>query len=359
MKVSDKGWHHSDFRIHHYLDTRGKSAYRLWTSNRVMRFKLARSAPVSICNILSNARWGNFTRQIVGATSTARIFSGTRCVVVSHSTHWLPAHFSIGDIRLFNGLAEYKATPLSRLFPTRILRGSFFDLSAVSSRYPTLSLKSDQSVLFRQLSEVVFDRLRSIVYSVHDTWRADILNMIKERDCLVVYLRGGDIFEEGGVNRSYGQPPLAYYQQCVDFCSPRSVVIVSQDDANPCWSALGAWLMDKDINVTYVSSEFSFDYYIQMAAAKVVLSISSNNALLLARRASQLASSSLTFIYEPKQSLLGLRGSAGSVVIATDSVGTYRQKMSVDGWSRSEMQLKMMTSYPVKNILLSHSERKL
>jgi hypothetical protein len=47
-------------------------------------------------------------------------------------------------------------------------------------------------------------------------------------DTLVIHVRSGDIFIEGGSNPSYGQPPIAWYQRLIEDSGYRSIVVVTQ-----------------------------------------------------------------------------------------------------------------------------------
>ena len=45
---------------------------------------------------------------------------------------------------------------------------------------------------------------------------------------LVIHIRSGDIFQPGGANTAYGQPPLSWYQFLIERCGYEDIVVVTQ-----------------------------------------------------------------------------------------------------------------------------------
>ena len=62
-------------------------------------------------------------------------------------------------------------------------------------------------------------------------------------DCLVIHIRSGDITNGTDAHPNYVQPPLSFYQRVVLDCA-LPVLVVTQDNSNPCVQALKTWRPD-------------------------------------------------------------------------------------------------------------------
>jgi len=69
-----------------------------------------------------------------------------------------------------------------------------------------------------------------------------------EKKSLVIHLRSGDIFWTNP-HPDYGQPPLSFYWKVLTFQSWDEVLLISEDDANPCYEGIVGFCKTLDIPV--------------------------------------------------------------------------------------------------------------
>lgn len=60
---------------------------------------------------------------------------------------------------------------------------------------------------------------------------------VSAKKCLVIHLRSGDIFW-ANPHPDYGQPPLSFYWKVLTFQSWDEVLLLSEDDVNPCYQGV-------------------------------------------------------------------------------------------------------------------------
>lgn len=166
---------------------------------------------------------------------------------------------------------------------------------------------------------------------------------------LHIHLRSGDVFGAPRVNPLYGQPPLAFYRLVVEDAIRRlgigRVVLVHEDEANPCIAALRDWLGARGIPQASQSGSFEADVGALLAAEHLVIA-KGTFALpicLLAPR--------LRHVY-------GFRDLSGTEVLAArggrrwrvaDAAGGY---IPEGGWRNTPAQRAMMLDYPPEALRL-------
>ncbi len=91
---------------------------------------------------------------------------------------------------------------------------------------------------------------------------------------MVVHFRAGDVFEGNGGAVGYGQPPLAWYRECVRAHRKRhpdvSVLVICENTNNPCVLPFIEWCGQEGIQVVMQSSSLYEDYAALMRARVIV-----------------------------------------------------------------------------------------
>lgn len=330
-----------------------RSAYRIFTAAD----KTDSSAGISdntLLNILKPFNWGNFVKQLVNACSIASSLHPNCFIVISEAHPWLPDTFSIGGINIFNGMTCYFKQAGYLINPKSVVRGGFFDISPlerVFPRNPNLANKYSCHSTALQLSnivrEVLLDQLKD-----ESAFHRSFTHM-KSKKCVVAYMRGGDIFDDGGSNASYGQPPLAYYLLCIKHIRPSFVFVISQDGKNPCVTALIEWLVAAKIDNSWSRNSFALDYLIQLESENLILGKSSNNIALTAFSSSPYSRRKTLCLYEPNLKLIDITNqSTCSKLIVRDVKGDYRASFGMDRWRNTSDQRDAMVNYPMENLRL-------
>ncbi|MCC8180059.1 MAG: DUF268 domain-containing protein [Planctomycetes bacterium] len=93
---------------------------------------------------------------------------------------------------------------------------------------------------------------------------------------LVAHMRSGDIFKPGDKVLGYAQPPLAWYRMCIrshrHYHGAVKVIVVAEDDKNPCVNGLVEWCKSEKISVRLQSATFEQDYLCLMRAQALIVS---------------------------------------------------------------------------------------
>lgn len=92
-------------------------------------------------------------------------------------------------------------------------------------------------------------------------------------DTLAIHVRSGDIFQPGGSNPKYGQPPLSWYEMLIERCGYRDVAVVTQTKfvqggPNP----VVAEIRKRWPHVRMLSDEVEVDFHTLRHARHVALS---------------------------------------------------------------------------------------
>ena len=99
-------------------------------------------------------------------------------------------------------------------------------------------------------------------------------------NAVVIHLRGGGIFSQKPQSPGYGQPPLAWYKYCLDLHRENqtgggrmSVVVVHEDEKNPCLPGIISYCNDRGIPVRKQSGSLQEDYGYLMHARHLIDSV--------------------------------------------------------------------------------------
>lgn len=172
-----------------------------------------------------------------------------------------------------------------------------------------------------------------------------------------VHLRAGDVFGRKSVPALYGQPPLAFYSLAIAHArrefGVRRVVLVHEDEANPCIPALRDWLGRAGLPFSVQSGTLEQDVGALMSAEHLVVSKGTFAFPIF------LLSSRLRTVYGfrddavlgmekvPYGDLLRHRGIRGLRV--ADAAGRY---IPPDGWRNSPEQRQLMLDYAEADLRL-------
>lgn len=90
-------------------------------------------------------------------------------------------------------------------------------------------------------------------------------------DELFIHLRSGDIFRDQGAHRAYGQPPLAFYRKVLAMQPWRRVMLVYEDEGNPCIGPLKQLLLDAGVAFSVCSGTLREDLQTLYRAQNLVI----------------------------------------------------------------------------------------
>jgi hypothetical protein len=162
---------------------------------------------------------------------------------------------------------------------------------------------------------------------------------------LTIHLRGGDVFGPDP-HRDYGQPPLAFYLKVLESHSWKGVILVTEDDSNPCQDGIEDWCKTRSTPVL-MRGKTSVNEAVEIlgAAASVVLSNGSFGpaALFLNPRIR-----TVFFFGESPHPLLCSQGA--DVYGVGDSTGAYTRLVMAGNWSNDSDQRSLMMSYPATSL---------
>ena len=224
--------------------------------------------------------------------------------------------------------------------PLRPLKGPFQDcqLHAKSIWRSDFFESGTQLHAFDTLSSLeMLDFLRSLYQHLIDGEQRDT-------DTLTVHLRSGDVFGEKP-HLAYGQPPSAFYERVIDSKSWKQLVVVAEDESNPCLDSLLAYASERSIPAEVSGREF----------VDATLAISRSSHLVASRGtfvpAVVYLSKNAKVIYqfeEPIDRIPTMTENQYRTI--SDLSGDYVREIFGRNWQNTIEQRKLMTSYP-KNSL--------
>lgn len=165
---------------------------------------------------------------------------------------------------------------------------------------------------------------------------------------LAIHLRAGDIFTNP--HPSYVQPPLAFYRLCVEFARAElgidRVVLVYEDESNPCIPALKAWLTETGVPHISHSRTLDKDMAMLLAASHCVFGYGSFGLAiaLLSRNLKTVLFPWLERRFDAVSQVTGARA-----VRIDDVGGGY---IGSGKWRNTAEQRQMMLDYPIDNLRL-------
>ena len=213
----------------------------------------------------------------------------------------------------------------SELHAKSIWRSDFFDSGT--------RLHAFDQVSSREMLEV----LRSLYQHLIDGEQHD-------NDTLTVHLRSGDVFGEKP-HPAYGQPPLAFYERVIDSKSWKQLVVVAEDDSNPCLASLLAYASDRSVPTEVSGREF----------VDATLAISRSSHLVASRGtfvpAVVYLSKNAKVIYQFDEPVDKIPTTADNHYrTISDLGGGYVREIFGRNWHNTVTQRTLMTSYPKNNL---------
>lgn len=158
---------------------------------------------------------------------------------------------------------------------------------------------------------------------------------------LTIHLRGGDIFGSNP-HRDYGQPPLSFYLALIKSEHWKQIILVSEDDHNPCFRHIKGWCEASGMPLRQEGQD-SLTRAIETlgSARNVALSHGTFGpaALFL-----QPTSRRVFFFGQEPHPLL--ERSAQSLHRVVDLRGQYMREVMSRNWTNSSQQRELMVSYP-------------
>lgn len=280
----------------------------------------------------TQGRFGNNVRQIGTAVCLAQHL-GIRRVYLSK----LPL-LEIDQPITFGDVTVAPDSALQYDNPRGVLCGTFYHSNVFRAASKGLGYRS-VTAASRTIGQPIFHRL------------AAQPGFVPEATDLAIHLRAGDIFADKVPHPFYIQPPLAFYQMCIAFARAKigvkRVILVYQDEGNPCIRALKTWL--EEIGLPYVaqSSTLEQDLAVLMAARHCVFGRGSfGEAVTLLSRNIR----TLFFCWlEPR--LGSLRDVCDILTIGVEDIANGYIKRG--DWRNTPDQRQMMLDYPLENLRLN------
>lgn len=271
--------------------------------------------------------FGNMTRRIVAAVAVARIL-GISNVIAPKETEFSPDIYRRGLHELDGGLrlwlwSESRKGDLDALHQRDLISGVRFDAEAFA---PEL----------RRAWTDVFDLLL----------KKPALGTMPQNH-LVIHLRGGDVFGPRQP-RSYGQPPLSFYEKILDREPWAAVTVIHQDGANPVLAALLDSCAKRKIGCATHSGAVQDDVAVLLRASTLVAGRGTFMPAVvgLSRNVRRV------FYFHDKFSLHPPVAGV-EIVRIIDKEGTYVRDVLSNNWENSEYQRSLMLSYPQSNLEFS------
>ena len=149
-------------------------------------------------------------------------------------------HFGNSQVQLTNAIDLAKNTKSLLMLPNM---GTCDEAYQFLSRLPNFSYASgggcneplESKFYFKEECyghEISNDARREILQQdIHPHLEYEDINLTD--DDLVIHIRSGNIFG-GWVHKNYAQPPMTFYDKVISEANPKKIIIVSEDDKNPC-----------------------------------------------------------------------------------------------------------------------------
>ncbi|HEV8389203.1 MAG TPA: discoidin domain-containing protein [Dongiaceae bacterium] len=279
----------------------------------------------------AQGRFGNNLNQIGTAVSIARHL-GIRRVYLTKLQR-----LEIDRPIEFRGVTVLPDSALARDKPKGVLCGPFF-YNAVFSR----TLKG---VSYRDIAEAA----RAVGQQIFHRQAAPA-TFVPDATDLAIHLRAGDIFARQQPHQNYTQPPLAFYRLCVEFARAnlgiRRVVLVYEDEGNPCVGALKAHLDEIGLPFLSHTRTLDEDLAVLLAAQHCVFGRGSFGLAVTA-----LSTNLRTVFYswlEPNFRVMSEAAKVRKVSVEDVAKGYTRR----GHWRNTPEQKQLMLDYPIGNLRL-------
>lgn len=187
-----------------------------------------------------------------------------------------------------------------------------------------------------------FINLKNIIYNMHPIiakkYIYPIINELEIEninfdDTLVIHIRGGDIFNVNP-HHDYIQPPLQYYERIIDSSGYQNILIISEDNKNPCIDIV----IKKYNNIKFQKNKLLYDVHVMLKAKYIV---ASNSTLIYTML---ILSNNVKKIYY--NSFLPILNLPNVSIFTYDFVDYIKY----GEWKNTSEQINLMLNFPHKNI---------
>tara|TARA_B100001175_G_C19466102_1_gene619171 strand:+ start:660 stop:1439 length:780 start_codon:yes stop_codon:yes gene_type:complete len=159
-------------------------------------------------------------------------------------------------------------------------------------------------------------------------------NQISNTNILHIHIRAGDVFRGNGAHPAYVQPPLKYYKDIIESKKWEKIIVVYEDDGNPCVNALKK---EEYKNIYFTSNTLDKDINILSQSENLVLGFGTFGLLLF------FLNQNIKQIYIPKYVLEELpKGNWGDVRMNIIDLPNY---INCGEWKNLPSQKTMMLTY--------------
>ncbi len=163
-------------------------------------------------------------------------------------------------------------------------------------------------------------------------------------DALVVHMRSGDVFWPNP-HPEYGQPPLSFYQKVLRHRAWSSVVIVAEDETNPCLQGLKDLCGDRGIPVTVRGLNFE-DALVTIASAR---NIAASRGTFISAIC-WLAPATRNIYYLGTKPPEAFPLEEARFFLVSDRTGEYEEAMLRGNWKNTQDQRNLMLTHPESSL---------
>jgi hypothetical protein len=170
---------------------------------------------------------------------------------------------------------------------------------------------------------------------------------------LAIHIRSGDLFSRRRPYTGYVQPPLAYYQLIVRYAQQtlgtKRVILVYEDEGNPCIGALKRWLHDIGMPLLAQSASLEEDLSVLLHTRHCVFGQGSFGPAIV--QLSNCMRTVFVFWTAPHITTIARRVGVRPILIH-DAAGRY---IKPGTWNNSPEQLQLMLDYPIEGIAVDET----
>ena len=275
-------------------------------------------------------RFGNMVIQLANIVLLAKKLD------ISLVLYWHNPSLGESEIRLGPRLRLKKAE-LSRArdstHPTHLLRTRAF----TGPKFPDGLSSAETAFLRQSLSDVILPNRSP---------RAD-----RRSKSVVIHLRSGDVFWENP-HPDYGQPPLSFYELVLNFDGWDEVLIVAEDDTNPCFDGIKSLCVEREIPFQVAGRTLDDALSTIVSATTVAMSRGTFVGSILWLKP---ANRHIFCFGANSPTPFPLDGTVVTRVI--DVAGDYEEGVLNGNWKNSSVQRELMLSYPISNLELRGTAR--
>jgi hypothetical protein len=282
------------------------------------------NARLNAIHLTKFGRFGNIVMQLIHAVAVARAYDIPD--VFLDTTYYSDKLFSIAE--------RHSARPRIRLDHDYTegdyvaLKGTLFSPDAFPSLARALTPRKKRAIGHQVLRPLLAPKIQAAPRLPADQ--------------VLIHFRSGDIFVPGRAAPSYRQPPLSYYQFCLDEAvrrGARRALVLYEDLRNPIIEPFLEYCAKEGVEHQAKSGLFEDDLADMMGAHTL---ISSRSTLM---EGLTFVSSNLetVFLFEDAEHARIVQGSGLRCVHIRDIEGRFPRR---GGWNNTEDQLELMRTYP-------------